>query len=57
MWYKVKWTGYDETTQELKENLKNAEKKIKKYYKKAGQAIKRIRNQREVYQLKATDEL
>ena len=33
MWYKVKQIGYKETTQELKENLKNAMKKVKKYYK------------------------
>ena len=33
--YKVKWVGYKDTTQELKENLKNAKKKIKEYYKKS----------------------
>ena len=36
-WYKVKWTGYNETTWELKENLKNMKKKVKEYYKKASQ--------------------
>ena len=39
--YKVKQVGYKETTQELKENLKNAIKKVKAYYKKVGQAAKR----------------
>ena len=34
MWYKVKQTGYKETTQELEENLKNTKKKVKEYYKK-----------------------
>ncbi len=33
-WYKVKWIGYKGTTQELKDNLKNATKKVKEYYKK-----------------------
>ena len=33
MWYKVKWVGYKETTQEPAKNLKNINKKIKKYYK------------------------
>ena len=32
-WYKIKWTGYNETIQEPKENLKNIIKKVKKYYK------------------------
>ena len=41
--YKVKQTGYKETTQELEENLKNAEKKVKKYYKKVGQVKERRR--------------
>ncbi len=36
--YKVKWTGYKETIQELEENLKNTKKKVKEYYKKVGQA-------------------
>ena len=39
-WYKVKQTGYDKTIQELKENLKNIIKKVKKYYKKASQVKK-----------------
>ena len=33
MWYEVKQTGYKETTQEPKENLKNAKKKVKEYHK------------------------
>ena len=41
VWYKVKWIGYEETTQELEENLKNAEKKVKEYYKKIGQVKER----------------
>ena len=40
-WYKVKWIGYNETTQELEENLKNVKKKVKEYYKKINQAGKR----------------
>ena len=35
MWYKVKWVGYKETIQEPEENLKNAKKKVKEYYKRA----------------------
>ena len=42
--YKVKWAGYIETTQEPKDNLKNAIKKVEEYYKKASQAIKRKKN-------------
>ena len=38
--YKVKWTGYNKITQELEENLKNAIKKIKEYYKRTSQAKK-----------------
>ncbi len=38
--YKVKWTGYDKTTWELEENLKNAKKKVKEYHKKISQARK-----------------
>ena len=38
IWYKVKWTGYKETTQEPKDNLKNIKKKVKEYYKKVDQA-------------------
>ena len=39
--YKVKWTGYNETTWELEGNLKNTIKKVEKYYKKVSQARKR----------------
>ena len=28
MWYKVKWIGYNKTTQELLNNLKNAIRKV-----------------------------
>ena len=38
MWYKVKWTGYKEITQELAKNLKNINKKVKEYYKRVDQA-------------------
>ena len=44
MWYKVKWISYKETTWEPAENLKTADKKVKEYYKKAGQAKGRIRD-------------
>ena len=44
MWYKVKWTGYKETTQELAKNLKNADKKVKEYYKRVSQARQRKRD-------------
>ena len=37
MQYKVKWISYKETIWELKENLKNAIKKVKEYYKRATQ--------------------
>ena len=36
MQYKVKWVGYKEIIQELIENLKNVNKKVKEYYKRAG---------------------
>ena len=41
LWYKVKWVKYEETTWEFKDNLENAIKKVKKYYKKASQAVKK----------------
>ena len=37
--YKVQWIGYDKTTQELLENLKNAIRKVQEYQKKLGQVI------------------
>ena len=43
LWYKVKWVKYKETTQEPKENLKSVIKKVKEYYKKTGQAVKKKR--------------
>ena len=46
MWYKVKWVNYKETTWEPVKNLENADKKVKKYYKKVGQAKKKARGQR-----------
>ena len=36
MWYKVLWEGYEETIQELEENLENTKDKIKAYQKKVG---------------------
>jgi transposase InsO family protein len=56
LWYEVKWVGYDETTWEPKENLKNAMKKVEAYHKKADQAAKRRKSQTQTDQLKATDE-
>ena len=43
MQYKVKWVDYKEITQELAENLKNISKKVKEYYKRAGQAKGKVR--------------
>jgi len=43
-WYEVKWTGYDETTWEPLENLKNAMGKVQEYRKKLGQATLKKRN-------------
>ena len=43
MWYKVKWIGYKETTQEPAENLKNTDKKVKEYYKKVNQAKGKVK--------------
>ena len=37
--YKVQQIGYNKTTQELLENLKNAIRKVQEYQKKLGQAI------------------
>ena len=42
MQYKVKQVDYKETTQELEENLKNARKKVKEYYRRVDQAVKKI---------------
>ena len=36
MWYKVKWVGYKEIIWESVKNLKNIDKKVKEYYKRAG---------------------
>ena len=36
IYYKVKWIGYNKTTQELLENLKNAIGKVQEYQKKLG---------------------
>ena len=43
MWYEVKWVGYKEIIWEPAKNLKNVDKKVKEYYKRAGQAKKKIR--------------
>ena len=37
--YEVKWIGYNKTTQELLQNLKNAIRKIQEYQKKLGQVV------------------
>ena len=42
--YKVKQVGYKETTQELEENLRNTKKKVKEYYKRVSQGVKKIKN-------------
>ena len=41
IWYKVKQTGYKETTWEPKDNLKNVMKKVKEYYRKLDQVKER----------------
>ena len=41
LWYRVKWVGYQDTTQEPKDNLKNTIKKVEEYYKKTSQAVKK----------------
>ena len=41
--YKVKQIGYKETTWELIKILRNADRKVKEYYKKAGQVKGRIK--------------
>ena len=41
MQYKVLQKGYEETIQELEENLENAKNKIKAYQRKLGQVIKK----------------
>ena len=38
------------------ENLKNANKKVKEYYKRASQAQGKVRGQKQNHQLKATNE-
>ena len=38
-WYKVKQIGYNKTTQELLDNLKNAIRKVYKYQRKMGQVV------------------
>ena len=37
--YKVKQIGYNKTTQELLENLKNAISKVQEYWKRLGQGV------------------
>ena len=37
--YKVKWIGYNKTTQKLLENLKNAISKVQEYQKRLGQKV------------------
>ena len=44
LWYKVKWVKYTETIWEPEDNLKNIMKKIEKYYKKIGKAVKKKTN-------------
>ena len=39
--YKVKWVGYNKTTQKPIQNLKNAIRKVQEYQKKMGQVILR----------------
>ena len=37
--YKVKWIGYNKTTQEPLENLKNIIEKVQEYRKRLGQVV------------------
>ena len=46
LWYKVKQTSYIKTTWKSKDNFKNTIEKIKKYYKKASQAVKKRKSQK-----------
>ena len=39
IWYKVKQIGYNKTTQELLDILKNAIRKVQEYWKKKGQVV------------------
>jgi len=45
-WYEVKWTGYNKTTWEPLENLKNAMGKVQEYRKRIGQVTLRKNHQR-----------
>ena len=55
--YKVKWVGYKDTTQELKDNFKNTIKKVEEYYRKVDQVVEKKKSQRKINQLKAIDEI
>ena len=57
LWHKIKWVSYAKTIWEPKNNLKNAIKKVEKYYKKASQAVRRRKSQRKMNQLKMMDEM
>ena len=56
LWYKIKWAGYIKIIWKPKDNLKNTIKKVKEYYKKTSQAVKKKTSQKQTDQLKATDE-
>jgi hypothetical protein len=55
-WYEVQWTGYDETTWEPLENLKNATRKVQEYRKKTGQAALTKKGHQKTSHLRGTQE-
>jgi hypothetical protein len=55
-WYEVQWTGYDETTWEPLENLKNAKRKVQEYRKKKGQAALTKKDHQRKSHLRGTQE-
>jgi transposase InsO family protein len=55
-WYEVKWTGYEETTWEPLDNLKNATRKVEEYRRKLGQAASTKKDRQRTSHLRGTQE-